>query len=139
MPLNEVSSGPDEFHSRVLRDLPNEITKLLPRTQQKNPRQQQQNTTRHTNVILFSKRERVDSADQRASIRRTRLIRLTLFPLCMCFILLVSFGLVLDSCQSGGQRTMSVGLSQAFLSGALNIRKVGKLRSIFSDNLAAEY
>lgn len=58
MPLNEFSSsGPDEFQSRVLRDLTNEITTLLPRTPEES-QTKQRNTTRYTNVILFSKRER---------------------------------------------------------------------------------
>lgn len=51
MPLNEFSSsGPDEFHNRVLRDLTNEIPRRI--------LDNNNNTTRYTNVILFSKRER---------------------------------------------------------------------------------
>lgn len=100
---------------------------------QKSPGQNNETLQGTPMSFCFQKgKEIVDSADKRASRRRMRLTKLTSFPLCICFILLVSFGLVLDSCPSGGHRTLSVDLIKAFLGVTLNIREVGKLSSIFS-------
>lgn len=137
MPLNEFSSsGSDEFHSRLPRDLTKEITKLLHRTLEES----WTTTTKHYKVrqchsVFKKKTERNSRFCRQKSHHKeneTCHTNLTSFMCVFYFIGFVWFGLVLDSCQSGGQGNMSVDPSKAFHSVALNIRKVRKLCSIFS-------